>query len=112
MKIVVFFKRRPQHLVLLLADWMSAIMLQAVFYGKSQFGVRQKVSQHHARRFFPNRCWYVGKLLVQAAFKPIFSCSTVESNYVGIPQPSGSVPSTCSSHRSETHEGFVWFSFA
>ena len=36
---------RPQHLVLLLADWMSAIVLQAVFYGKSQFGVRQKVSR-------------------------------------------------------------------
>lgn len=40
-----FLERRPQHLILLLADWMSAIMLQAVFYGKSQFGVRQKVSQ-------------------------------------------------------------------
>ncbi|CAN0519234.1 unnamed protein product, partial [Ectocarpus sp. 12 AP-2014] len=41
------FKRtlltRPQHLVLLLTDWMSAIVLQAVFYGKSQFGVREKV---------------------------------------------------------------------
>ncbi|CAM9396526.1 unnamed protein product [Ectocarpus sp. 4 AP-2014] len=40
------FKRtlltRPQHLVLLLTDWMSAIVLQAVFYGKSQFGVREK----------------------------------------------------------------------
>ncbi|CAM9100098.1 unnamed protein product [Ectocarpus sp. 8 AP-2014] len=34
---------RSQHLVLLLADWMSAILLQAIFYGKSQFGVRQKV---------------------------------------------------------------------
>eukprot|EP00752_Nemacystus_decipiens_P006052 g5462.t2 len=34
---------RSQHLVLMLADWMSAITLQAVFYGKSQFGVREKV---------------------------------------------------------------------
>ncbi|CBJ29023.1 conserved unknown protein [Ectocarpus siliculosus] len=34
---------RSQHLVLLLADWMSAILLQAIFYGKSQFGVRKKV---------------------------------------------------------------------
>ncbi|CAM9187348.1 unnamed protein product, partial [Hapterophycus canaliculatus] len=34
---------RSQHMVLLLADWMSAIVLQAIFYGKSQFGVREKV---------------------------------------------------------------------
>ncbi len=37
------FCRRSQHLVLLLADWMSAIMIQAVFYGKSQFGAQEKV---------------------------------------------------------------------
>ncbi|CAM9110513.1 unnamed protein product [Ectocarpus fasciculatus] len=41
------FKRtlltRSQHLVLLLTDWMSAIVLQAVFYGKSQFGVEMTV---------------------------------------------------------------------
>lgn len=34
--------RRSQHMVLLLADWMSAIVLQAIFYGKSQFGVKEK----------------------------------------------------------------------
>ncbi|CAM9100172.1 unnamed protein product [Ectocarpus sp. 8 AP-2014] len=43
------FKRtlltRPKHLVLLLTDWMSALVLQAVFYGKSQFGVREKARQ-------------------------------------------------------------------
>ncbi|CAM9655967.1 unnamed protein product, partial [Ectocarpus sp. 8 AP-2014] len=33
---------RSQHLVLLLADWMSAVALQAVFYGKSQFSIRDK----------------------------------------------------------------------
>ena len=36
---------RSQHLVVLLADWMSAVTLQAIFYGKSQFGIREKVSK-------------------------------------------------------------------
>jgi len=40
---------RSQHLVLLLADWMAAIMIQAVFYGKSQFGVKEKVRIHSIR---------------------------------------------------------------
>ena len=44
------FCGRSQHLVLLLADWMSAIMLQAIFYGKSQFGVREKVGRHRLHR--------------------------------------------------------------
>ncbi len=35
---------RSQHLVVLLADWMSAVSLQAVFYGKSQSGVQEKVT--------------------------------------------------------------------
>ena len=35
--------RRPQHVMLLLADWMSGITLQAIFYGKSQFSFGQKV---------------------------------------------------------------------
>ncbi|CAN0003126.1 unnamed protein product [Pylaiella littoralis] len=34
---------RSQHLIILLADWMSALTLQAVFYGKSQFSVQEKV---------------------------------------------------------------------
>lgn len=34
---------RSQHLVILLADWMSAVALQAVFYGKSQFSIRERV---------------------------------------------------------------------
>lgn len=34
---------RSQHLIILLADWMSALTLQAVFYGKSQFRVQEKV---------------------------------------------------------------------
>ena len=34
---------RSQHLVLLLADWMSAVALQAVFYGKSQSSIQEKV---------------------------------------------------------------------
>ncbi|CAM9368841.1 unnamed protein product, partial [Ectocarpus sp. 8 AP-2014] len=33
---------RSQHLVILLADWMSAVTLQAIFYGKSQFSIREK----------------------------------------------------------------------
>ncbi|CAM9632430.1 unnamed protein product [Ectocarpus sp. 6 AP-2014] len=33
---------RSQHLVILLADWMSALTLQAIFYGKSQFSIREK----------------------------------------------------------------------
>ncbi|CAM9773342.1 unnamed protein product [Scytosiphon promiscuus] len=33
---------RSQHLVILLADWMSAMTLQAIFYGKSQSSVRDK----------------------------------------------------------------------
>lgn len=37
---------RSQHLVILLADWMSAVTLQAIFYGKSQFGIREKVSKN------------------------------------------------------------------
>ncbi len=41
---------RSQHLVLLLADWMSAIMIQAIFYGKSQFGVKQKVRRALIKR--------------------------------------------------------------
>ncbi|CAM9330890.1 unnamed protein product, partial [Hapterophycus canaliculatus] len=35
---------RSQHLVILLADWMSAVTLQAIFYGKSQFSIREKAS--------------------------------------------------------------------
>lgn len=34
---------RSQHLVILLADWMSAVALQAVFYGKSQTSIHEKV---------------------------------------------------------------------
>ncbi|CAM9387820.1 unnamed protein product [Ectocarpus sp. 12 AP-2014] len=33
---------RSQHLVIILADWMSAVTLQAIFYGKSQFSIREK----------------------------------------------------------------------
>ncbi|CAM9582299.1 unnamed protein product, partial [Ectocarpus sp. 8 AP-2014] len=33
---------RSQHLLILLADWMSAVALQATFYGKSQVSIRQK----------------------------------------------------------------------
>ena len=36
-------KCRSQHLAILLADWMSGVTLQAVFYGKSQFDIREKV---------------------------------------------------------------------
>ncbi|CBJ26667.1 hypothetical protein Esi_0040_0094 [Ectocarpus siliculosus] len=42
---------RSQHLVILLADWMSVLTLQAIFYGKSQFSIREKGSaeEHNAR---------------------------------------------------------------
>ncbi|CBJ26668.1 hypothetical protein Esi_0040_0095 [Ectocarpus siliculosus] len=42
---------RSQHLVILLADWMSAVALQAVFYGKSQVSIRQKVLSISGARY-------------------------------------------------------------
>lgn len=30
-------------MLVLLADWMSGVTLQAIFYGKSQFGTKEKV---------------------------------------------------------------------
>ncbi|CAM9572739.1 unnamed protein product [Scytosiphon promiscuus] len=43
---------RSQHLVILLADWMSAVTLQAIFYGKSQFSVREKAEMTAATALF------------------------------------------------------------
>ena len=37
------YRSRSQHLVILLADWMSGVTLQAIFYGKSQFDITEKV---------------------------------------------------------------------
>ena len=34
---------RSQHLIILLAEWMSAVALQAIFYGKSQTSIQEKV---------------------------------------------------------------------
>ena len=36
-------RSRPQHLSILLADWMSGVTVQAIFYGKSQFDITEKV---------------------------------------------------------------------
>ncbi|CAM9181833.1 unnamed protein product, partial [Ectocarpus sp. 8 AP-2014] len=43
---------RSQHLVILLADWMSAVTLQAIFYGKSQFSIREKAEMTAATALF------------------------------------------------------------
>eukprot|EP00752_Nemacystus_decipiens_P006064 g5472.t1 len=61
---------RPQHLVLLLADWMSAIMVQAVFYGKSQFGVRQKVEMTVVSAVFMLPTGLIFPALLRAANTP------------------------------------------
>ncbi|CAM9106341.1 unnamed protein product [Ectocarpus fasciculatus] len=43
---------RSQHLVILLADWMSAVTLQAIFYGKSQFSIGEKAEMTAATALF------------------------------------------------------------
>ncbi|CAM9185106.1 unnamed protein product, partial [Sphacelaria rigidula] len=43
---------RPQHLMILLADWMSAATLQSVFYGKRQFDIVQKARLAAATALF------------------------------------------------------------
>eukprot|EP00904_Undaria_pinnatifida_P010764 jgi/Undpi1/6818/HiC_scaffold_21.g09294.m1 len=43
---------RSQHLVILLADWMSGVTLQAIFYGKSQFDITEKAMMTTATALF------------------------------------------------------------
>ncbi len=55
---------RSQHLVVLLADWMAALALQAAFFGAHQFGSRAKVKVGSVQLFNywnPRRGrWFLG----------------------------------------------------
>ncbi|CAM9207243.1 unnamed protein product, partial [Ectocarpus fasciculatus] len=64
---------RSQHLVLLLADWMSAVALQAVFYGKSQFSIRDKAQMTAATALFMIPTALVFPVLLRKANTPPIS---------------------------------------
>ncbi|CAM9224561.1 unnamed protein product [Ectocarpus sp. 12 AP-2014] len=61
---------RSQHLVLLLADWMSAVALQAVFYGKSQFSIRDKAQMTVTTALFMIPTALVFPVLLRKANSP------------------------------------------
>eukprot|EP00903_Cladosiphon_okamuranus_P011441 g10779.t1 len=70
---------RSQHVVTLLADWMSAVALQAVFYGKSQATIQAKAKMTAVTALFMIPTAWVFPALLRKANTPPSSATLSRS---------------------------------